>query len=170
MNNLLKSRTKNQGGMLRFVYCIAEEISVFPAAVDKVVSNPIQLISGASWYYGYCTQGKNNFKEDWVRDGQDGKYKISFGGFIPEMGPERSMTVEELNATRVVVIGIDNTLIRRVIIGSPTNPCRTALDFDSGKSFPDSKGHSVVFLWENLQKCNFYDVPVAYPSGPGGGA
>lgn len=148
----------NFSGYYEFQFAPYYTIQSVPAAVNKLISNPILFNAPHAFLNGYATCETLDFLEPAERTPHGTIYKPTVAGFAPGDSDELAMLMEEMenSGNRYVVVITPQTGKKRIV--GLNSPLKFTAELVPGKTPGGRKGYDFQFFTTATERAFFYNV------------
>lgn len=146
----------NIGGLSSFSFIPLYLIERLPPVKGKVITEPIDLITGETTLKGYSTLEELEYKETQKDDDNGTFYQCDITGFMPGDGPDLIEQMEDMEQVRHLVIIKDNLNQHRLV--GYNAPLSFRATFQSGSKPGEARGYKYTFSGVSTMRSPVYRV------------
>lgn len=148
----------NIAGYSDFQFAPYYTVAVFPAAINKMISDPIQFQAPHVFLNGYATMDTLDFSEECKKTSQGPIYEQLISGFVPGDTDELATLMEFMEGSSMkYVVTMTPLNGKRRLIGL-TAPLDFSAELVPGKAPGERKGYEFKFSAISTVRAFFYNV------------
>jgi hypothetical protein len=157
MQNFPENNLENMGGISSFKFISTASISEIPYALNNVISEPVTLEGGKTWYNGLSLIRSASFEEEQKDTDSGPLYIYKVNGTLPGLSPTVTTLLDELAHVAVVLDVTDNNGNRR-LLGNTNNGCKLTYNYKSKDTPSGRPEYNYQFYFETDAPAPFYDI------------